>query len=139
MGQAKDEACLLQREKYPVSRLGNVTRGEIFKSLWAKTRPFHQAVFDEKKAYEHLSKLVMPRKVGENGMIVVYDKAFSIGAQHKRKTVFVKSSPTGPEWVVLDNKGTICKIIYDPRFERDRLFNLTCQRTEIKGQISASQ
>lgn len=128
--QRLDEACLLQREKYPVSRLGNVPRGQLHKSLWAKTRPFDQAVFDEKKAYEYLSKSVMPRKVSENGTILIYDKVFSVGAQHKRKTVFVKSSPMAPEWNVIDDKGNTSKVITDNRFDRDNLFNLTCQRTE---------
>lgn len=131
--QRLDDACLWQREKYPVSRLGNVTRGLLYKSLWAKTRPFHQAFFDEKRAYEFLSKLVMPRKVSDSGMIVVYNKTLSIGAEHKRKTVFVKSTPTAPEWIVLDSKGNICKTISDPRFGRENLFNLTCQGTEKKG------
>ncbi len=125
--QQLDEACLLQREKYPVTRLGNVTRGQLNQSLWAKTRPLDKAVFDEQKAYEHLSKLVMPRKVAENGMIVVYHKAFSVGAQNKRKAVFVKSNPLAPEWLVCDSMGNIIKTIPDPRFNRENLFNLTCQ------------
>lgn len=132
--QRLDEACVIQREKYPVIRLGNVTRGTLYKSLWAKTRPFEQAIFDEKKAYEYLSASIMPRIASESGMVVVYDKPLSIGPQHKRKKVFIKSSPTSPEWIVMDDKANICKIIYDPRFEKDRLFNLTCQRTEKKGQ-----
>lgn len=127
--QRLDEACWLQREKYPVTRLGNVTRGQLHESLWAKTRPFDKALFDEKKAYGHLSKLVMPRKVGENGMVVIYDKAFSVGAQNRRKTVFVKSNPLEPEWSVFDSTGNLIKTIPDPRFNRENLFNLTCQRT----------
>lgn len=131
--QQLDEACLIQREKYPVLRLGKVTRAELFQSLEAKTRPFSQATFDEAKAYEHLSKLVMPRKVAENGMIVIYDKTFSVGAEHKRKTVFVKAKPDMPQWTVLDEKANIIKVLADPRFEREQLFNLTCQRTKPKN------
>lgn len=130
--QQLDEACRIQREKYPVLRLGKVTRAKLFESLYAKTRPFNQATFDEVKAYEHLSKLVMPRKVAENGLIVIYDKTFSIGAAHKRKTVFVKAMPDAPQWTVIDEKANILKILHDPRFDRDQLFNLTCQRTKSK-------
>lgn len=136
--QRLDEACLIQREKYLVTRLGNVTRAELFKSLQAKTRPFDHALFDEKKAYEYLSELVMARKTSESGMVMVYDKPLSVGAQHKKKTVFVKLSPTAPEWIIFDDKANICKIIPDPRFEKDRLLNLTCQRTRRKRQIFVS-
>lgn len=127
--QRLDEACIWQREKYPVTRLGSITRAKLYESLGSKTRSYEHAIFDEKKAYEYLSELVMPRKVSESGMIMVYNKVLSVGAQHKRKLVRVKSSPTKPEWNILDEKGNICKIIHDPRFSRERLFNLTCQRT----------
>lgn len=128
--QQLDEACLLQREKYPVVRLGNVPRAVLYESLQAKTRPFDQATFNHELAYKHLSMLVMPRKVAQNGMIVIYDKTFSIGAEHKRKTVFVKSRPDAPQWTVFDDKANILKILPDPRFDADNLFNLTCQRTK---------
>jgi len=129
--QQLDEACLIQREKYPVLRLGKVTRANLYKSLYAKTRPFNQAIFDELRAYEHLSKLVMARKVGENGMVVIYDKPFSIGAAHKRKIVFIKLRSDEPQWTVLDERSNILKVLSDSRFDRDQLFNLTCQRTKI--------
>ena len=128
--QQLDEACLIQREKYPVLRLGKVTRAKLYESLYAKTRPFNQATFDELRAYEHLSKLVISRKVGENGRIIIYDKPFPIGAVHKRKTVFIKLRSDEPQWTVLDEKSNILKVLYDSRFERDQIFNLTCQRTK---------
>lgn len=131
--QQLDEVCCLQREKYLVTRLGNVTRARLHLSLQAKPRPFEEAVFDEEMAYNHLSKMVMARKVAENGLIVIYDKTFSIGVAHKRKTAFIKASPEAPQWTVFDEKGNVLKILQDPRFNRENLFNLTCQRTILKN------
>ena len=58
--QQLDEVCCLQREKYLVTRLGNVTRARLHLSLQAKPRPFEEAVFDEEMAYNHLSKMTPP-------------------------------------------------------------------------------
>jgi hypothetical protein len=125
--QQLDEACLTQREKYPVVRLGNVTRIQLHKSLSAKTRPFEQVGFDEKKAHAHLALAVMPRKVSTNGTIAIYNKIFSVGTSHKRKIVLVKFNPVDIGWLVIEQTGIICKTLPDPRFARNNLINLICQ------------
>lgn len=125
--QALDQACLIQREKYPVVRLGNVTRSHLHKSLSAKTRPFEDAYFDEKKAHAYLALAVMPRKVSINGTIVIYSKVFSVGIDHKRKVMMIKFDPVEIQWIVIEQNSTICKTLPDPRFDRDSLFNLICQ------------
>jgi hypothetical protein len=125
--QQLDNACLTQREKYPVVRLGNVTRSQLHKSLEDKTRPFDQTIFDEKKAHAHLTLAVMPRKVSINGTIVIYNKVFSVGMSHKRKIMMIKFDPIHVAWMALDQTGSICKTIPDPRFQKESLFNLICQ------------
>ena len=125
--QRLDEACLIQREKYPVVRLGKVTRSQLHKSLSAKTRPFDKGNFDEKRAHEYLSMAIMPRKVSANGTLAIYSKVFSIGVQHKRKVVILKFSPTNVSWLVFDQTSTLLKTLPDPRFAKENLFNLKCQ------------
>lgn len=123
-----DEVCALQRDHFPVKRIGKATRGEVFKELYTVARPFEQAVFDEQKAYCYLAQAVYPRKVSACGTVSIYDKPFQAGAQHKGKTVFVKFDPASVGWLVLDTQGTLLKTIPDPRFSKDNLFNLTvCQ------------
>ena len=125
--QALDEACLIQREKYRVVRLGNVTRGQLHKSLFEKPRPFEEARFEEKQAYQYLALAAMHRKVSSNGTINVYGKVFSIGPKHKGKVVIVKFNPPEIGWLVIEQSGAICKTLPDTRFDRNNLFNLTCQ------------
>lgn len=125
--QRLDEACLIQREKYPVVRLGKVTRSQLHKSLSAKTRPFSEGDFDEKRAYEYLSMATMPRKVSRNGNITIYSKVFSIGIQQKGKVVMLKFSPTEIGWLVLYQSGDLCRFLPDSRFAKENLFNLKCQ------------
>ena len=122
-----DEACELQREKYPVVRLGNVTRGQLHKSLHASPRPFGQARFDERAAQEYLALAIMPRKVSANGTIVLYSRVFSIGTMHKGKAVFAKFCPKAGGWLVMGQDGTLAKTLPDNRFDRENLINLKCQ------------
>ena len=125
--QLLTEACIIQREKYPVTRLGNVSRAELHKSLFDKKRPFDKAVFDERKAFEYLANAVMPRKVSSSGNIALYSKVFSVGMKNKGKVMMIKFDPNNMQWIVLYQTGDICKTISDTRFSKENLFSLTCQ------------
>jgi len=123
-----DEVCSLQRDHFPVKRIGKATRNEVFKDLYTVKRSFEQAVFMEQKAYQYLAQAVYPRKVSSSGTTTIYNKPFQIGLPHKGKTVFVKFDPANIAWLFLDQNGNLLKTISDPRFSRDNLFNLTvCQ------------
>jgi hypothetical protein len=124
-----DEICNIQRDFYPVKRLGNVSRSAVFTGLNETPRPFNQAVFDEKKAYEYLAKVVYPRKVSSGGTISLYDQHFQVGLKHRGKIVAVKFQPHTVSWLAVDHSnGELLKVIPDPRFTKDNLLNLTiCQ------------
>lgn len=119
--EALDGACLAQREKYRVRRLGNVTRGQLHPGLWGKARPFEEAVPNVQRAYDYLAMAVMPRKVSTSGLVYIYDKYFIVGKQHKGKIVVVKFSPSKAGWLVLEQSGTVCKFFPDDRFEEANL------------------
>jgi transposase InsO family protein len=121
------EACSIQREKYPVTRLGNVSRAERYKSLFDKKRPFEKAVFDERKAYDYLAKAVMPRKVSSSGNITIYSKVFSVEQKNKGKVMMVKFDPDDVQWFVFYQSSDLCKTLPDVRFSKENLFSLTCQ------------
>lgn len=124
-----DDTCDFQCNHYPVKKLGNATRSAVFCALNNPKRLFDQAIFDEKRAYEHLQKAIYPRKVSSCGTICVYNKFFQVGIKHKGKIVFLKFQPHTISWLLFEyeNKELI-KTIPDPRFSRENLFNLTvCQ------------
>lgn len=125
--QALDTTCSIQREKYKVVRLGNVTRSQLYKSLFEKPRPFEEAQFEEERAYRYLALASMSRKVSSNGTIILYGKVFSVGLSNKSKILAIKFEPENIAWSVLEQSGTICKTLHDLRFDRHNLFNLTCQ------------
>ncbi|HQE50374.1 MAG TPA: hypothetical protein PKV93_13615 [Fervidobacterium sp.] len=123
-----DEVAVFQRNAYPVRRLKNKTRTEVFKDLQTISRPFDQATFDEQHAYQFLAKAVMPRKVSSSGATSIYNKPFQVGLPFKGNIVFVKFDPNAVGWSILDRNQNLIKTIPDPRFSRENLFNLTvCQ------------
>lgn len=128
MQECLDDACALQRDLFPVKRIGKSSRRDLFKDLYTVARPFQQAIFDEQKAYRYLAQAVYPRKVSSGGTAAIYNKPFQVGAAHQGKTVFVKFDPSNIAWIILDQHRNLLKTIPDPRFSRENLFNLTvCQ------------
>lgn len=128
MQERLDDACALQRDRYPVKRIGKASRSDVFGDLYTIVRPFELAIFDEQKAFHYLAQAVYPRKVSSGGSTDIYRKSFQVGAAHKGKTVFVKFDPDNIGWLFFDQHGNLLKMIPDPRFSRENLFNLTvCQ------------
>lgn len=128
MQERLDEAARCQRETYLVTRLGKVTRKELFPELYQNPRKFDQTLFDEKRAYELLAQAIYPRKVSSAGTVALYSKNFSVGLKYNGTVVFCKFSPKDIAWLCLDQNQNILKTIPDNRFSRDNLYNLTvCQ------------
>lgn len=123
-----DEAAELQRNHYPVAKLGKAARSDVFAALTQIKRPFENAIFDEHRAYQHLAKAVYPRKVSSGGTISIYAKSFQVGLKYQNKIVYVKFDPSAIHWIVLNEHQSILKIIPDTRFSKENLFNLSiCQ------------
>jgi hypothetical protein len=122
-----EEACTLQREKYPVARLGKVTRAQLHKSLFENPRPYEKVVFNENEAYIYLSLAVMPRKVSASGNITIYSKTYSVGKCNAGEIMMLKFNPNLLCWNVINQKGAFCKALPDARFKRDKLFMIRCQ------------
>ena len=126
-----DEACRMQREKFPVLRLGNVTRADLHQSLREVPRPFDSTKFNPRHAYDFLAEAKLPRKVCSSGTITLYGKAFTVGAKLKRQVMMIHFDADQLAWIVTEQNGTVCKTLPDERFSPIRLFNLTCQRTSL--------
>ncbi len=128
MQEKLNEVCIIQRDHFPVKRIGKVTRSKVFEDLYCTQRPFEQTLFDEQKAYQYLAQAVYPRKVSSAGHTAIYGKTFQVGLKYKHQHVFVQFDPNHIAWLFRDSKGTILVSIPDPRFSAENLFNLTmCQ------------
>jgi hypothetical protein len=123
-----EEAALYQRDHFKVSRLKKVTRKALYTNLYDNPKQFSQVKFDPQKAYDLLAKAVYPRKISANGVITIYDKPFSIGTKHRGLVVFVVFDPLNQQWLCMDQHQQIIKVLPDPRFTPQNLYNLNiCQ------------
>ena len=123
-----DQVCVHQRDFFKVSRLGKVTRKELYPKLYDNPRKLDLNDFDEQKAYQLLAQAIYPRKVSSSGVITIYDKPFSVGRKHRGLITFVTFSPKDLAWICLDHNKQILKVLPDPRFSKENLYNLTvCQ------------
>lgn len=128
MQEQLDQACVYQRDFFKVSRLGKVTRKQLYARLYNNPRQFDPKLFDEQKAYQLLAQAVYPRKISDNGVITIYDKPFSVGCEHRGKITFVTFSPAELAWICLDSNKEILKVLTDARFSKENIYNLTvCQ------------
>ncbi|MEL6945083.1 MAG: hypothetical protein AAFO82_20690, partial [Bacteroidota bacterium] len=94
-----DEAARFQRDVYPVTRLGNASRKQVFKNLYSIPRPFSVKAFDEQKAYAVLAEANYPRKVSTVGIISLYSNHFNVGKKHNKEIIHVTFDPKNVEWV----------------------------------------
>lgn len=123
-----DEAAMFQRDYFQVSRWGHCTRKDIFPQFYDNPRKFDKANFDVNRAYQFLAKAIYPRLISSTGSIRVYNKAFSVGQQFKGQVTFLNFSPTEIAWICLNRDNQILKVIPDPRFTEENLYNLNlCQ------------
>ena len=58
MQEQLDQACVYQRDFFKVSRLGKVTRKQLYTKLYDNPRQFDPKLFDEHKAYQLLAQAV---------------------------------------------------------------------------------
>lgn len=125
MEKALEEAARYQRDFFHVSRLGNVTRKELYPMLYNNPRKFEEGLFDVQAAYQLLSQAVFPRRVSSSGVISIYDKPFSVERKNAGKTVFITFDAKEIQWTCRDEEKVILKTIPDNRFSETNILNLT--------------
>ena len=121
------EACAFQRDKFPVTRLGNVPRASLHPRLNCTQRPFDPNAFDLNAAKALLAKVILPRKVSSVGNVMLYGRAYSVGKNLAGKVLSLKFDPNSEKWVAILADGTICKCFTDERFSIQNLIEMNCQ------------
>jgi hypothetical protein len=117
-----------QRDKYPVKRLKNAYRTQVFPNLYAVMRPFDDQKFDINAVYDFLSSKTLQRKVATSGNVSIYGKVYYIDAKLKGTLVFFKFDAIKMQWIIFNSKKEILKCMPDDRFSKKNIFLLTvCQ------------
>ena len=133
--QQLKQVCIIQREKFKVTRLKGKTRMEYYPELYQNTRAYQAEQFDPQKAYTRLAKWTFARKTSKIGQFSLYGNVYYLGAKYGRQYVSIKFDPKNIQWKVTDAQGLFIKAFNAVNFDKKHLWNLTVsQRTKIKTQ-----
>ncbi len=120
-----DEACLIQRELYPVTRLKSKTRKVTFPQLYQNQRTWNPADFKPQRTYDFLAKKQYVRKVSSNCQITHFGHKARIGSQYKGQSVCLKFNPFTLLWEVFAANGIFIKNLDADYLAPHRIKNMT--------------
>lgn len=119
-GQERLEwAIKMQREKYRGE--DGRTRLERFPELTANARKYCAAEEEKRWSLSEVDKRLATgqwtRKVGKNGQITLYNRAYSVGRRYARQEVWVNWDAQKRIWVVKDERGKVIREIAPKCFD----------------------
>lgn len=130
LDQQLQKACLIQREKFKVSRLKQKTRKEYYPSLFTNSRVYNPDDFNPKKAYERLAKWTFARRTSPQGQFSLYGNLYYVGIKFRKEYISVQFDSDKIQWIVFDSMGNLIKTFKAKNFSHENIRNLTaCQRT----------
>lgn len=126
-----NQAILIQREQYPVTRLGGKTRLNAFPdlnpALNRQKRPYCAGLFDLQRVYDFLQNSSWQRKVSSKGQLGFWDVRFTLGTQYQSQLVSILMDAPNQRWIVSDEQGKHICFIKKP-FTVTQICHLTsCQ------------
>lgn len=130
--QRLDQAGVIQREKYKVTRLNHMTRAQVFPQLYQKLRSYAGCMFDPWLVYAQLAKTRMVRKVSSHGTCVNYLQRYQIGQAFKGQLVCFQWDLDTSSWKVFDRNGQLLKQLPAKNLSPWHIIHLAvCQTTNF--------
>jgi len=123
--QRLDREALVQRQHFPVTRLGNKTRAEEFPDLEKSNRPWKPGEFCPKRVFEFLSKKTFTRKVSVSGQIRHFGQNIGGLSKFKKLNVQLKFNPDDLHWEIYHDYQCIKRVCAANRISAERLLNLS--------------
>ena len=126
-----DYAAAIQRDDFPVRRLKNKTRREVFEQLYTILRPWDEKDFDPNRVYDFLRAKKFIRKVSSNSQITHFGYKPGIGTAYKGQYVSLRlevinenQEQPALSWLVYDSVGKLIKKIDASYLSKQKLLNL---------------
>jgi hypothetical protein len=132
--QRLDAHVQLQREHYPVSRLGGQTRLQAYPGLLSNQRPYQAEDFQVERVWAFFQTCVYTRRISASGVLTHFGVQTSVGAAYKGQWAQVRLSQEGLLWEVLVDYKVV-KTYPASCLSKERLQSLTVyQRTNSGSQ-----
>ena len=126
-----DDAAKIQRDEFPVSRLNNKTRKEVFPLIYTQNRPWDEQDFDAMRVYNFLKLKKYVRKVSSNGQITHFSQKPTIGDAYKGQYVLVTlevvpQQQADPiiQWVIADVQNKVIRRVSANHLQKQKLLDL---------------
>ena len=105
LGQRLSGVALVQREHYPVSRLGFRSRAAVYPGLYVSRRAYCAEAFDIRRVYRYLSECRLVRKVAGSGQASLYGHGYQIGKRYRGELIGVGFDADAVAWIFYDGRG----------------------------------
>lgn len=126
--QKLNEQARIQRQVYPVTRLNNQTRLQVYPNLEKSNRQWLETGFDVQRVYDFLARRIFNRKISKSGQITHYGQKISGLYAYRGKTVQVKLEPKTLCWIISCDYKHLKSIDASKTLDKDAILNLsTCQ------------
>ena len=126
--QRLEEIVTVQREQYPVQRLGGKTRLEVFPGLLNAKRPYRSADFQLERVWAFFHHCVYTRRISSAGVLTHFNEQTCIGAAYKNQWAQVRLSRDGQCWEIMVNDKVV-KTIADTHLTKAHLQALSVYQT----------
>lgn len=128
--KALDDACTIQREKYPLVRFNHKTRKELFPALYSNSNVYKPEMFSMENVLKVIAKGTYVRRVSKNNQISFYGIQPSISKGYAHQDVIINLDAHKNHWIVFSNNGNIITEIQNSIITYENIMNLAiCQRT----------
>jgi len=104
-----NEESDFQRNHYQIRSRNNKTRIELYPELENNDRLYDSNEFDMKLVYKYLSKKILKRRVGTNGVVKFLKQQICIGSQYFGLSVTITFDPIEIQWMIRKEDGTLLK------------------------------
>jgi hypothetical protein len=137
-----DRAARVQTEQYPLRRMSNKNRKELYPTLYSNSRVYSEAdAFDLNKVKAYLSgEVIFVRKVSKRGIINFYAQSVYIGIRYKNSYAYLHYDATLNYFRVEDENKIAVGWFTADNFTQDNIINLSvCQYRSLKCSNFMSQ
>lgn len=136
-----DKAARVQTEQYPLRRMSNKSRKELYPALYSNSRTWSSTAFELDRVQQYLSsKVVFVRKISKKGIINFYAQSVYIGIRYKNRYAYLQYDASLNHFRVEDENKIAIGWFTADNFNEDNITNLSvCQYRYLKCSNFMSQ
>jgi len=125
-----DTAARVQTQQYPLRRMGNKSRKELYPALYSNSRKYSETdSFDLIRVRAYLNtNVVFVRKISKGGIINFYAQSVYIGIRHKNSYAYLRYDAQLNHFRVEDESKTVIGWFTADNFTKENITNLSVCR-----------